>query len=276
MIEIPEAVTITRQINETLTGKKITKVIANSSPHKFAWFYEDPKDYPKRLMGKTIEKANVYGSFVEVKLGITKLLLGDGVNFKYIKAGEKLPKKHQLLLEFDDNTVLTAGVQMYGGLWCYEDGEFDNQYLEIARQKPSPLSDKFDYEYFTALISDEALQKKSIKAVLATEQRIPGFGNGVLQDILFNAKIHPKRKFVSLDEKEIKILYNSIKTTLHDMTMKNGRDTEKDLFGNLGNYKTKLSKKTVKEPCKLCGGKIIKKAYLGGSIYYCEQCQKEH
>lgn len=275
MIEIPEAVTITRQINETLTGKKITKVIANSSPHKFAWFYEDPKDYPKRLMGKTIEKANVYGSFVEVKLGTTNLLLGDGVNFKYIKAGEKLPKKHQLLLEFDDNTVLTAGVQMYGGLWCYEDGEFNNQYLEIARQKPSPLSDEFAYEYFTALISDEALQKKSIKAVLATEQRIPGLGNGVLQDILFNAKIHPKRKYASLDEKEIKTLYNSIKTTLHDMTVQNGRDTEKDLFGNLGNYKTKLSKKTVKEPCKLCGGKIIKKAYLGGSIYYCEQCQKE-
>lgn|GEM_PF-2077218 len=30
------------------------------------------------------------------------------------------------------------------------------------------------------------------KAFLATEQRIPGLGNGVLQDILWTARIHPK------------------------------------------------------------------------------------
>lgn len=59
------------------------------------------------------------------------------------------------------------------------------------------------------------------------------------------------------------------------MTIKGGRDTEKDLFGCSGGYMTKLSKKTVKEPCRICSGQIIKKAYLGGSIYYCEGCQPQ-
>ena len=59
------------------------------------------------------------------------------------------------------------------------------------------------------------------------------------------------------------------------MVMQGGRDVEKDLFGCTGGYKTKLSQKTYKEPCLICGGDIIKKAYMGGSIYYCEGCQVE-
>jgi formamidopyrimidine-DNA glycosylase len=42
----------------------------------------------------------------------------------------------------------------------------------------------------------------SAKAFLATEQRIPGLGNGVLQDILFTAGIHPKRKMAAISEEE--------------------------------------------------------------------------
>lgn len=53
--------------------------------------------------------------------------------------------------------------------------------------------------------------KLSVKAVLATEQRIPGLGNGVLQDILFNAKINPKRKIGSLADFEKSSLLQAIK-----------------------------------------------------------------
>ena len=52
-----------------------------------------------------------------------------------------------------------------------------------------------------------------------------------------------------------------------------GRDTEKDLFGNTGGYKTILSNKTVNKPCPKCSSKIIKKAYMGGSVYFCPKCQ---
>lgn len=275
MIEIPEAASLCEQINETVKGKRIEDVLVNQSPHKFAWFQGDPDEYDAKLNGKTIERAYAYGGLVEISLGTTKLLFGDGINLRYFIEDEKLPKKHQLLIQFEDRSVLTATVQMYGGIWCFEDGEFDNKYYLIAKQKPSPLSKEFDFEYYSSIVTDEALQKKSAKAFLATEQRIPGLGNGVLQDILFNAKIHPKRKVSTLSQKEIEELYHSTKSTLHEMTIKGGRDTEKDLFGCSGGYTTKLSKKTVKNPCKVCGGNIIKKAYMGGSVYYCEGCQVE-
>ena len=61
----------------------------------------------------------------------------------------------------------------------------------------SPLGDGFDAAYFDRLVAG-AKPNLSAKAFLATEQRIPGLGNGVLQDILFNARIHPKRKMATL------------------------------------------------------------------------------
>ncbi|MSU00997.1 endonuclease VIII [Tissierella pigra] len=273
MIEIPEAITLSCQINETLRGKKINDVITNQSPHKFAWYYGEPSEYNSKLNGKIIEKAYSYGGFVEISLGDIRLLLGDGVNLRYFNKGQKLPQKHQLLIQFDDYSSLVASIQMYGGIWCFKDGEFDNIYYKLAKEKPSPLSEDFDFKHYKKIISDEKLQKKSIKFLLATEQRIPGLGNGILQDILFNAKIHPKRKRTTLSDEEIEGLYYSIKSTLDEMVAKGGRDTEKDLFGCSGGYTTKLSKKTVKEPCKICGNNIIKEAYLGGSIYYCKGCQ---
>lgn len=275
MIEIPEAVVLARQITETLYGKRIQDVTVNQTPHKFGWFFGDPVEYPSRLMGKTIEKAEAYGGFVEILLGAAKLVISDGINLRYLSNGEKMPPKHQLLIYFDDRSALVASVQMYGGMWCFEDEAFDNEYYSVAKKKPSPLIDAFDFNYYKNILYDADTQKKSLKAALATEQRIPGLGNGVLQDILFNARIHPKRKVFTLTNNEIERLYQSIKTTLQEMVENGGRDTEKNIFGFAGGYVTKMSKYTLDKSCQVCGSKIVKSSYMGGSIYYCERCQKE-
>ena len=92
---------------------------------------------------------------------------------------------------------------------------------------------------------------------------------------LFNARISPKRKISTLSEEDIDRLFNTVKSTLEEMTRRGGRDTEKDLYGALGNYRTILSKNTYHAPCPICGERIQKEAYLGGRIYYCPHCQRE-
>ncbi len=44
-------------------------------------------------------------------------------------------------------------------------------------------------------------------------------------------------------------------------------------IGRPGGYTTILSKNTVGMPCPECERTIRKEAYMGGSIYYCPQCQ---
>jgi formamidopyrimidine-DNA glycosylase len=273
MIELPEATVLAKQIDETVAGKRIKKVTAAKSPHKFAWYYGDPKDYHGLLVGKVIGTAASYGGFVEIPASDATLLFGDGVNLRYYEAEETLPDKHQLWIEFEDCSSLVGSVRMYGGIWAFPVGRFDNKYYQIAKVRISPLSNAFSGTYFESLFSEKT-SKLSLKAFLATAQRIPGLGNGVLQDILFNAKMHPKRKINTLSNKYKKELLDSLKLTLTQMVAGGGRDTETDLHGRPGGYKTVLSRNTVNKPCLVCGTSIKKEAYMGGSIYFCPTCQK--
>jgi formamidopyrimidine-DNA glycosylase len=209
---------------------------------------------------------------IEITAGDRRIVFGDGANLRNYDDLKKTPLKHQLLLEFDDRSALVCTVQMYGSVLAFMEGMCDKKYYLVAKEKPQPLEDAFDRAYFDTL-RIEVSGKLSAKAFLATEQRIPGLGNGVLQDILFHAGIHPKRKMRTMTEEEFERLFRAIKDTLAEMTRMGGRDTEKDLFGIPGGYRTLLSKNTVGKPCSICGSDIQKAAYMGGSVYWCPACQ---
>jgi formamidopyrimidine-DNA glycosylase len=273
MIELPEALNLASQINDTVHGKRVASVIAVQTPHKLAWYYGEPQKYSDHLAGRTIGKTDAYGGLVEIKAENANILLGDGAGIRFHRKNEPRPAKHQLLIEFDDYSAISVSIQMYGGIGVFLEGELDNIYYKVAKEKPSPFSPTFNEVYFDRLISAQDVQKLSLKALLATEQRIPGLGNGILQDILFNAKMHPKKKLNTLAETDKEVLFNSVKTTIPSMASKGGRDTELDLFGFPGGYKTILCKNTVNKPCPVCGTIIKKEAYMGGSVYYCEKYQ---
>ncbi|WP_455498279.1 zinc finger domain-containing protein [Coprobacter sp.] len=273
MIEIPESVTVGRQATEILTGKRVSEVINATSAHRFTWYNGDPEKYSDLLVGREIKAVNGYGAFIDILFDSEiHLLIGDGTNMRYYSPEDKMPVKFQLLVVFEDRGYLVFTVAMYGGIYAFQ-GRFDNPYYQGSISKLSVSDNRFDETYFKNMIA--SLKKDiSVKALLATEQRIPGLGNGVLQDILFNARIHPKRKVSTLNEIEKVQLFGAMKSTIAEMIEGGGRNTEKDLFGIWGSYKMILSKNTYKLPCPRCGSSIVKEAYLGGSVYYCPQCQK--
>lgn len=273
MLELPETNVIAGQIEKAFGKSKISGVVAAHTPHKLTWYFGDFAKYPELLIGKNISRAQACGSMVEIYAGDSIMLFSDGVGLRFHSRGKPRPERHQLLVEFANSTALSATVQMYGGLGCFAQGTLDNKYYRIAKEKPTPLSRGFGKTYFSRMIGSPDVQKLSAKAFLATEQRIPGLGNGVLQDILFNAGIHPRKKVSALSQADRERLFGSIKTTLAEMLKGGGRDTEVDLYGNPGGYKTLLSKNTIGKPCPACGARIKKESYLGGSIYFCPKCQ---
>lgn len=284
MIEAPEARCLAEQINHTLKGKQITLVVTDHTPHKFTFYSGDTSKYESRLLNKTISEANARGGMLEVRVEDSLLIFTDGVTIRYYEPGKKLPPKYQMLVGFDDESCIIVSIRMYGGIWCipvdwrndpspYFKGSL-NEYYEIALTKPQALSDSFSHTYFMGLIEAGEMQNKSAKAFLATDQTIPGLGNGVLQNILYQAKIHPKKKIKDLTGKEKRTLFQAIKNTLQEIYLKKGRNTESDLFGNKGEYIPWLSKDTAGQTCTRCDEIIQKENYLGGSIYYCPGCQK--
>ena len=272
MIELPEAYVLTQQISQTLVGKTIRRAMANTHPHSFAWYSGDPAAYNAMLAGKEVTDSGALTrdacSCDIVGIICGDMLLSISTPIKYHPPGEKLPKKHQLLLEFEDDSHMSCTVQMWGSMHCAPLANAQKN----KHRPPSPYDDAFDQAYFGTLV-DGVKPSLSAKALLATEQRIPGLGNGVLQDILFNAGIHPKRKIETMGDGDIQRMFLSVKSTLKEMKDNGGRDTEKDLFNQNGGYRTVLSNKTLAFPCGVCGSGLVRQAYMGGNIYFCPTCQ---
>lgn len=134
MIELPEAITLSKQLNDTINGKIISKVIAAHTKQKLTWFYGDPEKYQNLLQNKKIDNTTAFGGFVEISAQNMKILFRDGVNLRFFEDTSKIPDKHQLLLEFADKSVLVAFVQMYGGVGCFIQNELDNTYYTIAKK----------------------------------------------------------------------------------------------------------------------------------------------
>ncbi|MBV7392012.1 DNA-formamidopyrimidine glycosylase family protein [Enterococcus alishanensis] len=273
MIEIAEAQVLSQQMKKELVGKTISQVSFGNSPHRFAFFSTEEETYDLWLVGKKVEQVSSVGNYVLLELADCRLSFSEGLNFYWLSAGEKLPKKYQFSLTFSDGYILACSVSMYGAMMLQNEALPGNEYFQVAVEKPSPLSEDFNQAYFQKLVAETKLTI-SLKGFMGTEQRIPGLGNGSLHDIFFTAKLLPKRKLNTLSPEDITELYQSMKTVLAKMVTQGGRNMEKDFYGQPGGYQTILSSKTWKNPCPRCGNEIQKVSFLGGTVYYCEGCQK--
>ena len=213
MLEIPESLTIAKQLNETVKGLKIRSVEAAHTKHSFAWYTGEPDFYAKVMEGKKIGEAAGWGSYLEISLGDYRFAVGDGTNLRYYGPDEKPPGRYQTRIALEDGSSLVCTVQMYGSMFLIRPEEYDNFYYQVAKEKPMPGTEDFDYAYFQEL-KKEASGTLSMKAFLATEQRIPGLGNGVLQDILLRAGLHPKKKMGTVPESRWRQVYQALTDTL--------------------------------------------------------------
>lgn len=277
MIELPEALTVAAQMTHTVTGKRVREALANASPHKFAFYTGDPAAYASLLVGQKLGPARAGGKMIYLPVGseLTLVLGEGGERILHHAAGARLPDKHQLWLAFEDDTHLTVSIQGWGFVGLM-DPETLTAHVYAGRTGPSPLDDGFTLDAFTALFDAlPAGDSRSIKAFVVSDPGMRGIGNGCLQDVLFHAGLHPRRRAVELARPQQKELYRALRSTLRQMVEQGGRDSELDLYGHPGRYERLFHSGTVGQPCPVCGTPIEKQSFLGGSVYFCPACQPE-
>ncbi len=271
MLELPESYTYAGQMRQALASKTVERVIVGQTPHRFAFYSEHKDEYEQLLKGRAVIGAKNLGGILELDFDGCFIYFSDGSYPKFYD-GEP-PLKHQLLIGFTDGTGFTVSVQMYGTLHAYKTGECRHDYYISSATRLNPLSEGFTFDYFNSLYKPNG-KKLSAKAFLATEQRIPGIGNGVLQDILFAAKIDPRFDMRDATQGDMFDLYQSVCSVIKKMCEEGGRNTEKDFFGNSGGYACVLSKAALGTSCPRCSELIDKAPYMGGAVYFCQNCQK--
>jgi formamidopyrimidine-DNA glycosylase len=274
MFEMPEAFTLARQMHETLTGKTFQAFTQGELRHKFLWLNKRAEESSGILAGQPISGASSYGRSIYLHVGAEHLLwFGEiGGRLLYHPAAGPLPKKYHLRWDFSDNTTLSFTLQMWGFVRLLDRSEFgERPHQEVGIP---PLSTEFTFSRFTELLEEYPEKtSKGVKGFLVTSQHMNGIGNSYAQDILYRARLSPRRKIPEIVATEREQLYRAIQTTVDEAIRAGGREDERDLFNRPGGYRRLMSSQTAGSPCPACGTAIQKIAYLGGACYLCPQCQ---
>lgn len=131
MLSNPAAETHEAQIIAAISGKRISSVIAAHTPKELTWYNGDPRAYNSILEGKVITKASIFRGIFQIKADKAILLFSEGVVLTFHPQPDERPDTHQLLIEFEDCSMLSASVKSYGGFWCYMEGEMANPYFGV-------------------------------------------------------------------------------------------------------------------------------------------------
>lgn len=282
MYELPDLLAVARQMNDALREKKIV-----ASQFNEKGYYNLPKKaFETALIGKTIGPATGQGKWLLVKLEPDMYLqLGFHTgHILYHANQETIPKKFTSRVDFADNTVLT--IRNYGMSFIRVLTE--DELIQVTSSKHpgkdtfkypgrlgiSPVDEKeFTFKAFNNILEESST--KMIKDILTVDQtRIAGIGNGYFQEMIFKAKIHPKKRAGELSQQERKALYNAIREILSEAIRLGGKDDVLDLYGKKGGYRKILGAHALGKPCPDCGTAIEKLNLLGSTTYYCPSCQK--
>lgn len=188
--------------------------------------------------------------------------------------GGELPNKHtRVQITFQDKSNLFFNdLRKFGYLKIVDEQELEN--IITANYGPEPLDNNFVQIDFRDQIKRK---KKNIKAILLDQKLVAGLGNIYVDEVLFTAGVRPGRLATSLNNQELKKIYQSIIKILtaaikyRGTTFSNFVDSE----GKKGNFSTRLKVYgRGKLPCYHCSSAIIKTKIAGRGTHYCPHCQK--
>lgn len=277
-VELPEAHILSGQMSEELSGKRIKSFLLRDYKRlqRVGFVNKDIKSFDQLVNGK-IESVTSRGNVIRVRLDSdVNLILGPEYGGKVLfhTKGGLVPKKFHLKVDFDDNTFLTVALTGMGVIQAFKDNELDRSYVyrRDFSTVASPLDDvEFTLERFCKQLSE---RKVNIKSVLVGKDAIVvGLSNSAFQDILFRAKIHPKRKASELNEREMRCLYDAIGLVIRDRIRLGGKEQFTDLYGVQGHYEPVMGPNMKGKPCQVCGNPIEKLSLGGGQVFFCPNCQ---
>jgi formamidopyrimidine-DNA glycosylase len=277
-IELPEAKILADQMNKELKGKRIRSYLLRECGklQKIGFINRDNKSFDQ-LVNREVESVTSRGNSIRVKLdeGMNMILSPEyGGEIFYHSHEATVPEKFHLKMDFSDKTALTVRFTSMGGMRVLKDAELMDSYVfkrDFNTEILSPIDEDFTFERFSRLLSGN---NRALKPVLVGKDAVlVGLSNSAFQDIVYRAKLHPRRKASELNLNEQRALYNSVKLVLRERLRLNGKNQFLDLYQNQGRYISAMGPNMRKKNCPICECPIQELSLGGGKVFVCPKCQ---
>jgi formamidopyrimidine-DNA glycosylase len=277
-IELPEAHILANQMNKELRGKKIKSYRLQDYERlqKIGMLNKDTESFDQ-IIGGTVASTVSRGNTILVALdNDVDLILAPeyGGEIFYHASGESIPTKFHLKIDFTDGTALIVRLTSMGVINALKSNDLGSSYVfrrDFNKNIFSPLEEGLTLESFSKLMADNSTALKPV--LVGKDAVLVGLSNSAFQDVIYRAKLHPKRKASELNKDERKALFNSITLVIQERIRLNGKDSFHDLYGVQGRYIPAMGPNMKQRACPRCGTSIEMLSLGGGQVYICPSCQ---
>ena len=273
MPELPEVETIKEDLRELVVGSEIERaeVLAPS-------LVEQPltEEFASRLEGVRITAARRRAKHLIVELDT-----GDSLVFQLKIGGQLLlvPPVEEpetalmLVLDLDgDRRLFLRDETGFTRARLLDADELEERLSSLG---PEPLEEEFDAGHLQRTIGSRRAQ---IKPLLLDQKVVSGIGNIYADEILYDARLHPRRKANTLSEDEWETLHAAVRSNLAAGIEHRGTTVRlyKDVLDRPGEHQNYLRVfEKHGQPCPGCEGEVVREKVSGRPSHFCPACQRE-
>jgi formamidopyrimidine-DNA glycosylase len=265
MPELPDVELYRRTVEAHALHRKILHVVLSD-----ARILGDlaEQDFCARLGGNWLESTRRHGKHLLVRLGRDGWLtmhFGMTGSLRYVEpAGAEVPYG-RVRLDFKEGSLAYVNKRMLGRVGLADDAD---AFIAAEGLGPDALDPAFDLATLSAALDG----RREVKAVLMDQSVVAGIGNLYADEILFQARLHPRTPGRELGKAKRKTLLSKIKEVLQ---------TAIDCGAGAEQFVERLPKGWLLPQrheggtCPRCHSKLAVLKAAGRTSYYCPRCQPE-
>ena len=268
MPELPDLLYIRKYLESSITGKTITAVTIKQ-PVVLRVAVDQP--FEDTIANKMIEAVGIHGPFLRFDLSgsidiVINLMLSG--RLQHQRPSEKA-EGHLCcsLMLGDGSRINLSDENKMAKLYVVQHGDYGlvPKYREQGVDIRSP---RFTFQSFKELARTHS--RKQVRVFINDHTIMSAIGNAYADEILFDARIHPKTFVSRLKEEERSRLYSSI-TSVVEWGTQRVEAAAQPIHVKVRDHMKVRNRKG--EPCPRCGTTIRREGVRGHDVFFCPRCQ---
>ena len=268
MPELPDLLYIRNYLGRALPARTV-RAVDVKQPVLVRNMLDEPLE--QSLTGKTFTEIGTRGPFLclsltgDVELVINLMLAG---RLQHLRRGEKPLGYLCLALALDDGTSLRlCDEKKMAKLYVARRGA-TGDIPRYATQGVDILSVEFTREKFRAILA--ANGRRQVRVMINDQATLSAIGNAYADEVLFEARIHPKTFTARLSPEEGDRLYDAIGRVMA-WGKRMVAEAAQPIHVKVREHMKVRNRKG--EPCPRCGTTIRREGVRGHDTFFCPSCQ---